>query len=209
MSLKKILKELKEHYPFTFFATLIAILLIAILKFYFSKDVPESFFHIAHPAHVFVSSLVSAAIFYKYKKKIILALLMGVLISITIGTISDVLFPWLGGIVFNLETLLHVPLIEETFLIFSTAVIGSILGIVTKTTKEPHFLHVFISVFASLFYLTSFSHDLSYIEFLLMVFIVFLAVLIPCCISDIVLPVMLSKKRKKQRNKNKRKIKKK
>ena len=56
MSFKKTLKELKEHSPFTFFATLIAILLIIIIRFYFSKDIPESFFHIAHPAHVFVSA---------------------------------------------------------------------------------------------------------------------------------------------------------
>ncbi len=196
MSMEKILKELKEHSPFTFLATLIAILLVAIIKFSFDKNVPESFFNIAHPAHVFVSALVSAAIFYKYKKKVVPALLAGIGISIIIGTISDVLIPWLGGIAFNLDTILHIPLFEETFLIISTAIIGSILGITTKYTKEPHFLHVFLSVFASLFYLTNFSQNISYIGFLLMVLIIFIAVLIPCCISDVILPILLAKNKK-------------
>jgi hypothetical protein len=193
MTSDKILKELKEHAPFTFFATLIAVFLIVIIKFYFLKDIPESWFHIMHPGHVFVSALVSAAIFYKYKKNIFYSLIIGISISVIIGSTSDILIPWLGGIIFNLETSFHLPLIEETFLIISTALLGSILGIITKISKEPHFLHVFISVFASLFYLTSFSHNLSYIEFILMILIVFVAVLIPCCMSDIVFPVLLSK----------------
>ncbi len=206
--MKKILKELKEHAPFTFFATIVAILLIVIIRFYFSKDIPESLFNIAHPAHVFVSALVSAAVFYKYKKNILLALLAGVLISLVIGTISDVLIPWLGGTLFNLETLLHIPLFEETFLIVSTSIIGSIIGIILKITKEPHFIHVFLSVFASLFYLTSFSQSPTYLEFLLMTIIVFVAVLIPCCFSDIVFPIMLSKKSKEGKKKKVKKKKK-
>jgi len=204
MSIKKILKELKEHSPFTFFASLIAILLIIAIKFYFSKDIPQGLFQIIHPMHVFVSALVSAAVFYKYKKNILSALLVGVSISIGVGTISDVLIPWLGGIAFNFDTLLHIPLIEETFLIVSTAIIGSILGIITRITKEPHFLHVFLSVFASLFYLTNFSQDITYVGFLLAIFIVFIAVIIPCCISDVILPVLLAKKKKRKKGKKKK-----
>lgn len=189
----KILKELKEHAPFTFLATLIAILLVITIKFFLSENVPDSWFHIMHPGHVFVSALVSAAIFYKYKRKIISSLIVGVLLSVIVGSTSDILIPWLGGTIFRLETSFHLPLIEETFLIISTALLGSILGIITKISKQPHFLHVFLSVFASLFYLTTFSHDLNYPEFIIMTIIVFIAVLIPCCMSDIVLPVLLSK----------------
>jgi hypothetical protein len=205
MSKNKVLTELKEHGPFTFLATLVAIMLVVIVKFSFSQNIPEALFHIMHPAHIFVSALVSAAIFYKYKKNIIQALLVGMFVSLIIGTISDVLVPWLGGLLFNFETNLHVPLFQETFLILSTAIIGSILGIITKISKEPHFLHVFLSVFASLFYLTSFSQGLSYIEFVLMVLIVFIAVLIPCCMSDIFFPVILSKVKKKHHKKKKKK----
>jgi hypothetical protein len=205
MIFKKILQELKEHAPFTFFATLVAILLVVIIKFSLFKEVPEGLFHIMHPAHVFVSAMVSAALFYKYKKNVITSLLVGMGASIIIGTISDVLFPYLGAISFNLPTEFHLPIIEESFLIISTAIIGSILGIVLKLSKEPHFLHVFLSVFASLFYLTSFTQQLVYTQFLAMILIVFIAVLIPCCVSDIILPVLLSKNKKKsKRNKHKK-----
>jgi hypothetical protein len=156
-------------------------------------EIPEFLFEVMHPAHVFVSSLVSAAIFYKYKRNILYSILVGVLVSIIVGSTSDIIIPWFGGTVFGFETIFHLPLIEETFLIVSTALLGSIVGIAAKITKEPHFLHVFISVFASLFYLTSFSHSPTYIEFLLMMIIVFVSVIIPCCVSDIILPIILSK----------------
>ena len=194
---KEIFHELREHSPFTFLATLIAILLVAMIKFSLLKEIPGTLFHIMHPAHVFVSAIVSAALFYKYKKNIIQSLLVGVGASIIIGSISDVLIPWLGGGLFKFQTEFHLPLIEETFLIVSTALIGSTLGIILKISKEPHFLHVLLSVFASLFYLTSFSHSLSYIEFLIMVIIVFIAVLIPCCMSDIFFPIILAKSKHK------------
>ncbi len=204
MIFKKILKELKEHAPFTFLATIIAILLAVIIKFSLSKNIPQEFFHIMHPLHIFVSALVSAALFYKYKKNVLMGLLVGITVSLILGTISDILIPYLGATIFNFSTEFHLPLIEESFLIISTALIGSILGIIIKISKEPHFLHVFLSVFASLFYLTTFTESLEYMKFIIMIIIVFVSVLIPCCISDIVLPILISKNKKNSKSHKKK-----
>ncbi len=191
--LKRIKHELIEHSPFTLFATVIAILIVVVIKSALNKEIPEAFFEILHPAHLLVSSIVTAAIYYKYKKSIFKSMIIGILGSIIIGSLSDVFFPWLGGITLGLKMEFHLPVIKEPFLIISTAIIGSILGIATKITKIPHFIHVFISVFASLFYIVSFSNGLLPIQFLLSTIIVFIAVLIPCCISDIVFPIIFSK----------------
>lgn len=193
MNIKKIFYELKHHAPFTFIASLMAVILVILIKFYFDKDIPESFFHIAHPAHLFVSAIVTSAIYYKYKKKIFNGILIGISGAIIIGTLSDVLFPWLGGVSLNLDTSFHLPLIEQPFLIISTALLGSLVGVATQFTKMPHFLHVFLSIFASLFYILSFSRDFGIIYFIGVFLIVFVAVLIPCCISDIIYPILFVK----------------
>jgi len=197
---KTILSELKHHIPFTLIATLIAVILIAII---YQKNIliSESFFHIIHPLHLFVSATVSAAIFYKYKNNFIQALLIGISASIIIGSLSDVIFPYLGGALLNFGTYFYLPLFEEPILIFSVAILGSIIGIETKFTKIPHFVHVLLSVFAGLFYLVFFSASLNLINFIEIFLIVFVTVLIPCCISDIVFPLLFVEK-----NENKKKL---
>jgi hypothetical protein len=73
-------------------------------------------------------------------------------------------------------------------MIIGIALLGSIIGIFSGLTKIPHFLHVGISVFASLFYLLAFSQTFNIPYFIATFFIVFIAVIIPCCISDILYP---------------------
>jgi predicted membrane protein len=185
------LHELKHHSPFTILATIMAIILITLLYFFKISDfnsIMQTSFHIAHPLHLFVSAIASAAIFYKYKKSFFQAILVGLLGAIVIGSISDVLFPYLIGIIFNMKLEFHLPIIENPLLILSVAIIGSILGIKTKLTKVPHLLHVFLSVFASLLYLFAFNQTITPLTFILSALIVFIAVIVPCCLSDILFP---------------------
>ena len=150
--MKKIIHELKKHIPFTALATLIAIFTTIFIIYWIKKDISQEFFHVLHPLHILASAIVTSGIFYKYKNNFIQAIIIGVLGAIIIGSISDIIFPYLGGLLFNLDIEFHLPLIEMTTLILFTAITGSILGISLKITKFPHFIHVFLSVFASLFY---------------------------------------------------------
>jgi len=188
MRTKEILHELKHHLPFTAFAIIIAIILVIFLKYLFQKQISESLFEIFHPLHVVASSIVTAGIFYKYKPKLISALLVGVAGSIILGSLSDIILPWLGGSLLGLGTSFHLLLIEKPVLILLSALIGSSIGISTKITKMPHFIHVFLSVFASLFYLLAFSQIFNAFYFIGAFLIVLIAVIIPCCMSDMLFP---------------------
>jgi len=196
MKPKTILKELKEHIPFTLVATLTAVLIIVFVLYGIKKQIPTELFEIFHPLHVIASSIVTTAIFYKYKQKIIPAILVGISGSIIIGSLSDIIFPYLGGNLLNLQTSFHLPLFESTTLILSVALMGSLIGIITKKTQLPHYIHVFLSVFASLFYLLNFSQAFNLIHFIGAFFVVFIAVIVPCCLSDIVFPFLFIKNEK-------------
>lgn len=185
---KQLLHELRHHLPFTLAATTIAIAVFLLLRGFLVKELNENIFEILHPIHIIASGMVSAGIFYRYKKNILYALGVGILSAILIGTISDIFFPFLGGKLFGLNMHFHLPLIETPLLIISMAILGSLAGILTKTTKIPHLFHVSLSVFASLFYMLAFSNSNSTMFFIGALITVTIAVIIPCCISDILMP---------------------
>lgn len=190
--LKTILHELREHIPFTASASLSAVIIIALIFNFnsaFIGKISESFETI-HGLHILVSAIVATAIFYKYKKNIPASIVVGILSSVIIGSLSDVILPYLGGELMGMNLGFHLPVFENPIIILGTALFGCILGLATKLTKLPHFLHIFLSTFASLFYLTLYAPVLTILSFIGIFFIVFIAVIIPCCASDIIFPLI-------------------
>lgn len=187
---KQIFYELRSHAPFTALATAVAVLSMVFIFYFLQKTTSKETFHLFHFLHVAASAMVTAGIFYKYRPRLSLAILVGILGAIVVGSLSDIVFPYLGWMLLNLEIHLHLPLFEETFLVFLFALIGSLTGVLIKNTKPSHLIHVFLSVFASLFYLLTFASVFVFSYFVAAFFIVFVAVIIPCCLSDIVFPFL-------------------
>ena len=122
--------------------------------------------------------------------------------SIGIATLSDAVIPYLGGAMLNIEMSFHVPFIETGKMPFigiekwqvinAAALVGIAIGYWKHTTKFPHSGHVLLSTWASLFYFTAFGIA-RWIPLLPLIFVfLFLAVLIPCCLSDIVFPLLFT-----------------
>ena len=198
MKLKfEILEELKEHIPFTFAATLFSVILISFLLLkenFISYTV--SMFYIFHPLHILFSSIVSSAIFYNHTKKIFPAIIVSILVSLFIGTLSDSILPYLGSLLFEIPISFHLPALESPILIFGASLVGASFGIAIRKTKFPHFLHVFISVFASLLYIFAYSTNCSMLTLFLIFIITSISVIVPCCLSDIVFPIIFQRRLK-------------
>ncbi len=192
-----IIRELKEHWPFSLGASLVAGLLIILISFLGGDIIPlvGNLFEIFHPAHVLFSAAATSAIYYKYRKSVIGAIFVGVIGAIFIGSLSDVFLPWIAGNIFSLQTSFHLPIFESPLKILAVGLIGALVGIYAGLFKLNHSLHVFLSVFASLFYLLAFSVALNTWKIIAMSLIVFFAVYLPCCISDIVFPLWFVKKK--------------
>ena len=193
---KRIAKELKEHIPFTALGALTGIVIMAAVVL---LDVPhhisDTVFHTCHPLHVLLSALVTAAMYTRYKKgRFWAVILIGWTGSVGIATISDVLIPYLGGVLLRAQMEFHVPFVEHWW-INLVALAGIAIGYWKQTTKIPHFGHVLLSTWASLFYLTAFGTADNWIPLLPFIFVIlFLAVWIPCCLSDIVYPLLFVRK---------------
>lgn len=111
--------------------------------------------------------------------------------SIGIATLSDVFMPYLGGVLFGAEMEFHVGFIEKWWLVNPMAFLGIAIAYWRPTTRLPHAGHVLLSTWASLFYLTAFGVVADWVPLLGFVFLIlFVAVLLPCCLSDIIYPLL-------------------
>jgi hypothetical protein len=190
---KLIVHELKEHIPFTALGALTGIIItIIVLLYAIPNNISDTIFHTFHPLHVLLSALVTTSMYMRYKKgKFWVAILIGWTGAIGIATISDAIIPYLGGTLLHAQMEFHVPFIEEWW-INLLALAGIAIGYWRQTTKIPHFGHVLLSTWASLFYILAFGHiAANWIPLLPFIFLIlFLAVWMPCCLSDIVYPLL-------------------
>ena len=206
--LKRIAHELKEHIPFTAIGALTGIGIMAIVVLgNVPSHISQTAFYISHPLHVLLSALVTTAMYMRYKKgKFWVAILIGWTGSIGIATISDAMLPYLGGSLLHAQMEFHVPFIEEWW-INLVALAGIAIGYWRQTTKIPHFGHVLLSTWASLFYIMAFGIIADWIPLLPFIFLIlFLAVWIPCCLSDIVYPLLFLGKEPEQPSPERREI---
>ena len=122
---------------------------------------------------------------------------MGALGAIIPCGLSDYLFPYLGGRLVGQTMELHMCLVDHPQLFFPFLVLGILAGFwaesrLTGSHLFSHGAHVFISSTASLLYLISFGFTawMMDVRFVFPAFAtIVLAVWIPCCISDVLVPV--------------------
>ncbi|HOW35369.1 MAG TPA: hypothetical protein PL155_03015 [Candidatus Omnitrophota bacterium] len=195
---RKIIHELKVHSPFTLFGALTGVAL-AVVFTKMPHEISYNLFYVFHPLHVCLSAFVTTAIYRRYLsdessgiKMFLKVLAVGFVISISTGTLSDSLIPFWGETLLGMpHRHLHIGFVEKWWLVNPLAVIAIIIAYNKPVSKCPHAGHVLVSTWASLLHMLMAidpGHAISYLG--IFVFL-FLAVWIPCCLSDIVFPLLL------------------
>ena len=197
--LKDIPNELKAHAPFTAFGALTGIVIMVVIVY---AQVPRSasstLFWTLHPLHVLLSALVTASMYRLHGKSGLGAtILIGYLGSIGIATLSDSIIPYFGECLLGLPNKgIHFGFIEKWWLVNPLAFVGIAIACVYPKTKFPHAGHVLLSTWASLFHMImALGADVGLATMGVITAFLFLAVWVPCCTSDIVFPLLLSKGR--------------
>jgi hypothetical protein len=89
------------------------------------------------------------------------------------------------------ELHLHLGFIEEWYLVNPAALLGIALAYFRPSTKMPHAAHILVSTWASASFMLMSSPEQIGIPLLIGMFIaLFVAVWLPCCVSDIIFPMM-------------------
>lgn len=198
--------ELASHLPFSVGAVVVSLSVLALVNLVFKVSDPESLeeiFHVSHAVHVLLAATGTTAMYLLYGGRRSVALLVGVFGSVPICTAADIAFPWLGGLLLGARMDFHICSIEEPWLIWPCVALGIGTGLasaayVRRLTIYSHTGHVLVSSFASALYLMSFGMTDWLAHFGWIVLIVTVAVMLPCCFSDIVLPLLLARNRKRR-----------
>ena len=201
-----ITKELKHHAPFTMFGAVTGVIIMI-----FSRQLPNeisyNIFYVLHPLHVVLSALVTASIYELHECECISGkciwgkcnlwklLLIGYLGSVGIATLSDSVIPYLGEVMLDMPNRgIHIGFIEKWWLVNPLAIAGVLFAFFRPTTSFPHAGHVLFSTWASLFHiLMAVGASLSGLSYIIVFVFLFLAVWTPCCLSDIVFPLLFVK----------------
>ncbi len=201
---KRILRELEHYAPFTLLGAVTGIIIMV-----FFQKLPSGaaykIFYTLHPLHVFLSALVTASIYrlhvcppgphIKGKCNLWILFIIGYAGSVGIATLSDSVIPYLGETLLNMPNRgAHLGFIEEWWLVNPLAILGIAIAYHWPRTKFPHAGHVLISTWASLFHIImAKGQGLSLLLYAAVFVFLFLAVWIPCCVSDIVFPMLFVK----------------
>lgn len=208
--------ELMEHLPYSIFGTIVGMLLAGIVTIggRLAEALPEtmeevchSIFHIFHPVHMLLSATATTAMFYRREQRTLKAAAVGLVGAVGVCGISDVIMPYLSGVLlFSRETAhghhamhFHWCVVEHPWVVLPFAAAGIAIGLtaaryIQKTTFYSHSAHVLVSSAASIFYLIGYGLTdwISHMGYVLVV--ITAAVIIPCCFSDILFPLLVAKK---------------
>ena len=200
--LRRIGTELRHHVPFTAVGAvsgiIIMVIIVAVKALPQVSEVSRTVFYVLHPLHVVLSAVVTTALYRKYgSQKIWAAVLVGYVGSIGIATISDSLIPYLGETLLNLPNRgIHIGFIEEWQVVNPAALLGIAISFWKPLTEMPHAGHVLISTWASLFHvIMALGTTVSWVQFVVIFLFLFIAVWLPCCLSDIVFPMLFTRNR--------------
>lgn len=218
--LKQILQELKVHSPFTLLGASTGIVLMLLGQRFLGGREHTLFaiFHPLHV--VLSAMVTAALFEKHRKvKNFLVILIIGIVGSIGIATLSDSILPFFGETILGVavpthaslheeehehedamvdehehednHAELHLGFIEEWYLVFPSAILGVLLAYFLPATKLPHASHVLISTWASSAHiLMNTQADMSALLMLGILIVLFLSVWLPCCVSDIVFPLL-------------------
>ena len=207
---KLIFEELACHMPYAVYAVSLCLGVLSFLTLlYFRTSNPvdthkvcNALFHNFHFMHIVFAGTGAMITFAKYSKNWLKGIVVSSICAIFFCVLSDIFMPYVGGRILGANMDLHICFFHELQNIMPFLVVGIANGMVLAShhiSKQhtysviSHFVHIFVSSLASVFYLVGHGF-LAWHKQIGMVFILLLlAVVIPCTLSDIVVPLFFAK----------------
>lgn len=207
--------ELMCHLPHAIFAVAVALSILSFVT-YFSlgsvndpvlKKGARMLFHSFHFMHILFAATGTLITFLRFSRSVPRALFVGIVAPSFFCVLSDIVLPYIGGRLLGVQMHLHLCFFNEYANVIPFLFAGIINGFVlsrhhadlqSSFSRFSHAIHIFMSSLASTFYLV--SHGFAYWHKHIGMVFVFLviAVVIPCTLSDVVVPMAFAKGGKKQ-----------
>jgi len=208
--------ELMCHFPYAVLALAFGLILLSLVTACVAvRDsacgVNESFyrlFHTFHFLHIVFAGAGATLAFLRYSNRWWRAVVVGTLVPGVFCVLSDVVFPYIGGRLLGVAMRLHICFFHNWSTITIFLGVGVLMGFVLRLhvaqvpqgslfTYWLHFGHIALSALAALFYLVSHGFYAWDQQMGLVFLMLLVAVVIPCTLSDIVVPIFVAKNGRK------------
>jgi hypothetical protein len=205
--------ELVCHLPYAILSVAFGITILSFVT-YFSLGIQTEMmckgakvlFHSFHFMHIVFATTGALITFFRFSKNIPKALLLGTISPMFFCTLSDAILPYLGGRLLGIPMKFHLCFLTELSNVLPFLLIGILNGFIMSRHHHErqgvysvfsHSIHIFISSLASIFYLVSHGCT-NWYQFIGIIFLfLIMAVVIPCTLSDVVVPIIFARNDKK------------
>jgi len=153
-------------------------------------------FHVFHPVHLLFSAMATTSMFWRYERRVLKAIVIGFLGAVVVCSLSDIFLPYVGGLLLGAPMGLHICILEHPGLVLPFVFVGIATGLLAAETVKAstfisHSAHVFTSSMASILYLLTYGLSAWTAQIGGVFLVVVVAVMVPCCVSDIIFPLMV------------------
>jgi len=213
LRLRSLFDEFVCHFPYAVFSLTLCLIALsvvapsAIVQVAAVKATFFRLFHSFHYLHILFASAGAILTFFRYSQRLFLGILVGIISPVFFCMLSDIIMPYIGGEILGARMHLHICFFSEFVNVSLFLLIGLLTGFVLNFhvarkhasslfTRWLHFFHILLSSMASMFYMVShgFFH---WDQQMGLVFVVLIfAVVVPCTLSDVVVPVFVARGRK-------------
>lgn len=186
--------ELRHHLPFTAGVTVVTAVVASVaVRAWPALSASHLSFEGAHLAHVFVSAVATTAVASRQRAGFAFAAALGIVGSIAFCTLSDILLPYAGALAFRAPVSLDVEILDAPVKVGLAAIAGAVGGFahMRRLSVYSHSAHVLVSSLASVLYVHTHAGGawVDWAHAPAMAAVLFVSVFLPCCMSDLVMPV--------------------
>ncbi len=197
--------ELICHVPLAVVSLAFAFIFLS-LTFFVGLALPEDavsfgyhvLFHSFHYLHIIVSVAGAALTYFRFATSWFAGIMVALIAPTFFCILSDILLPALSGRLLGVDMEVHVCFFQlyDAINLFVFMAMGLLAGLalsktpnsITRIASYFHSAHTLISSMASVFYMVAHGFD-SWFESMGILFLfMFVAVILPCTLSDIVVP---------------------
>lgn len=206
-------EEVIAHFPYAVFSVALGLIGAALLDCLSSgakqpevvKHSMHTLFHTFHFMHIVFAATGGMLTYFRYSKNILKGILTCSVSTIVFCMLSDILLPYTMGTLFGVPMKLHICFVSEFYNVIPFLLIGTFNGwILAQHEKHlhnfyslwSHFTHIFVSASAAIIYTIShgFTNWASHMGMIFLLLVI--AVVIPCTLSDVVIPLFFAKDNK-------------
>lgn len=201
--------ELICHLPYAVFSVAFALIVLSFLGSFSvgaadvaTRKSAKILFHSFHFMHIVFAATGTLITFLRFSKNIVKALIIGIVSPAVFCMLSDSVLPYVAGRMLGVSMKWHLCFISEISNVLPFLFVGILTGFVISKhdhSKQSmysftsHAAHILISSLASTFFMVSHGFTNWYVHIGSVFLSLIIAVVIPCTLSDVVVPMTFAK----------------